>query len=819
MRAHVLERQLLDESKPTDTSSRDPCPCPHLLRWLPHALSLDQIHGKLKNPVHALHLEAHIDDGSTHFGPEQVRLQALQKPGLSEYYFQLTGNSRKEDDASDMFVIRHANANATSNATKGHDEDDDPNHSSPQKSKTSPTKSMTAPSSVVSASDIPSALQQQEHQQYLECRRRESNILAQRQTFLGKRTIKKATPKQSKRKTNPNISIDYIAWEEEASRAKSKVEQWMEWYRNNRTKVLFPPEPEPLIFGEQLTNPPSSTPSCTACIRKTGSSPKGDSLLQCLDCGYVGCLPCSLDEHSRQHVVHHFLSKNHSIGVTCGPRGTLYCFGCADIVRHDIFDMERVRLQISAAIPAMAWPAHPVQRSMDAFQFLSLPEHGVVWKGLMASYPSVVPDQHLKMAQFMMKRHNLMKGKLKCKWGNKALNVGLYQYQNGATTRLTAPTGLYNLGNTCFMNGVLQCLMHCVPLQEYFLNDIGHDAQSCRLARATAEPPQAICLGCELDTLFLKGLGSSMGKDVVGALEEEEDPLRRFEETSTEKGLPLIPSELLTAAWKSGGMDHLAGYEQRDAHEFLQALLDLVGKHTSAHHRRIQANLSLAGPFGETLVKTKEGDGDIVKKLFEGSLRSVSICEECGCKRSMVEAFLNVSLPLSKHTDAPSRYDKGKISVERCLKQFTHPESLVDPVDCPTCKRKTKTRKQHTFGSLPKILCLHLKRFDAAKNRKITDFVSFPARGLDMGPLLPQWAEVLQGKDDTLTAENGTSPQVHYDLFGTLNHTGSLSQGHYIANVMVEDRWFYCNDAGVFDTTENEVVKSDGAYVLFYIRR
>jgi ubiquitin C-terminal hydrolase len=146
---------------------------------------------------------------------------------------------------------------------------------------------------------------------------------------------------------------------------------------------------------------------------------------------------------------------------------------------------------------------------------------------------------------------------------------------------------------------------------------------------------------------------------------------------------------------------------------------------------------------------------DIVTRLFQGSLRSVVICDNCGCKRSQPEPFLNISLPLSKEIEISSttpepnsesvigtrfhNASQNKIRLEECLRHFTAPEALSDPVHCTSCGMKTPTQKQHTFAKLPKILCLHLKRFDAKTNKKITDPVSFPAHGLDMGPHLPHW--------------------------------------------------------------------------------
>jgi ubiquitin carboxyl-terminal hydrolase 22/27/51 len=68
-------------------------------------------------------------------------------------------------------------------------------------------------------------------------------------------------------------------------------------------------------------------------------------------------------------------------------------------------------------------------------------------------------------------------------------------------------------------------------------------------------------------------------------------------------------------------------------------------------------------------------------------------------------------------------------------------------------------------------------------------------------------------------------PDILYDLFGTVNHHGNLESGHYISNVRIRDKWFRCNDSCVSspskskDEEEDTVLESEGAYLLFYIRK
>jgi len=295
-----------------------------------------------------------------------------------------------------------------------------------------------------------------------------------------------------------------------------------------------------------------------------------------------------------------------------------------------------------------------------------------------------------------------------------------------------------------------------------------------------------------------------------------EDVILRVEE-----GSPLIISDLLTSAWKSGGsMNHLAGYEQRDAHEFLNSFLEILGKHIIIYRKRINDAVTKIYRENAFAPELNLKDVDITKKIFEGSLRSVLLCTTCGIKRVQQESFMNVSLSVSDEVERiQQRHERQTfdISVEKCLEHFVLPEELVDLVYCSSCGKKTRTKKQHTFSRLPKILCLHLKRFDAARNKKIDHFVSFPSSGLNMGKLLSHWCEVSHARTSTMVCAEPN--HVMYDLFGTVNHIGNMQSGHYVANVNMDDMWYHCNDQHISYAKKEAVLNADGAYLLFYIRR
>ena len=59
-----------------------------------------------------------------------------------------------------------------------------------------------------------------------------------------------------------------------------------------------------------------------------------------------------------------------------------------------------------------------------------------------------------------------------------------------------------------------------------------------------------------------------------------------------------------------------------------------------------------------------------------------------------------------------------------------------------------------------------------------------------------------------------------YDLYGVVNHFGTMSGGHYTATIKNErtQEWLYYDDSSVRTYAEGDVV-SKSAYILFYRRK
>ncbi|XP_010635672.1 ubiquitin carboxyl-terminal hydrolase 45 isoform X1 [Fukomys damarensis] len=194
-------------------------------------------------------------------------------------------------------------------------------------------------------------------------------------------------------------------------------------------------------------------------------------------------------------------------------------------------------------------------------------------------------------------------------------------------------------------------------------------------------------------------------------------------------------------------------------------------------------------------------------------------------------------------------------SVQSCLYQFTSMELLMgnNKLLCESCTEKkqkyqketssaekkaegvyTNARKQLLISAVPAILILHLKRFHQAgmNLRKVNRHVDFPLT-LDLAPFCSATCKNVSVEDKVL-----------YDLYGIVEHSGSMRGGHYTAYVKVRlpsrkllehitgkksvpglkelDResggqWVHVSDSYVQVVPESRALSAQ-AYLLFYER-
>ncbi|CAL9708352.1 unnamed protein product [Knipowitschia caucasica] len=418
--------------------------------------------------------------------------------------------------------------------------------------------------------------------------------------------------------------------------------------------------------------------------------------------------------------------------------------------------------------------------------------------------------------------------------------------------------GLLNIGNTCFLNSLLQGLAACpsfVIWLERFL-------QSTLPSRET-----------QLSKTLLKLL-KALSNDEPG----EEDVL--------DAGCLLDVLRLYR--W------HISSFEEQDAHELFHVLtssleeerdcgpkvthlfdmqsLDLLPqKEENTIACRIQAPLY---PIPSTWK---------FQHPFHGRLTSNMLCKRCEHQSPVrYDSFdsLSLSIPLPQW---------GRpVSLDQCLQHFISSETIKE-VECENCTKlqqvtevldnqKTTFFKQLKLGKLPQCLCIHLQRLtwssegSPIKRQEHVQFSEFLSMDRykhstsTLKPLAikcpPKPLKIISLEEECIVnpTANGTEKQHHnnnkpkncssvlhysasmrpqlnltcelgsaeylFQLTAVLVHHGDMHSGHFITyrrspsgrtSLPFSSQWLWVSDDSVRKASLQEVLSSN-AYMLFYER-